>query len=396
MCGFAGFLSATGSSRDEGLSVLRRMDAFWPVSIAWTGYSIVRDSLVWFLMILSILLILRVIDGARPAARLAAVALIATLVVLRFVRAYAEFIVVFGVGIAALWWLLHFDKRFVRAALMLCAVVISVEGIVAAVGGANAPYLARLYGATVMRYMMKSLPSPSPPPNMAVVPSPVPRAKISSTPRAAQPMIVAGARPAVQPENQTTTIVPAKPVSPSEVHRTGPGLLTNGIRFLFGPFAWTADIANAGNWQLPAMWFWYAILPAAVGGLFLGLRERPALRVVSFASLLFAVALGITGRGDSFRHREMIMPICILGLGLSIGFARRHWRPFLILYVVYLIGLSGLIMYHRHTLKQRGMIATISSDLYQSRKRRKVFTVTAFAHPGARNGWHAQDRPPHH
>jgi len=131
--------------------------------------------------------------------------------------------------------------------------------------------------------------------------------------------------------------------APEPAHLTGPGLITNSIRFFLGPFAWTADVPNAGNWQLPAMWLWYVILPAAIAGLFVGLQERPALRVVLITSLLFTAAFVVAGRGDSYRHREMIMPIFILGFALSVDVWRRYWRAFLVLYSVYLIGLAGLI-----------------------------------------------------
>jgi len=316
--------------------------AFWPISILWTGYSILRDSLVWFLMLLSILLVLRVIVGAR----LAAVSLLATLVVLRFVRPYAAFLIVLGLSIAAVWWLFHFDQRFVRAALILFAVVIAVEAVVVSVGNPVMPQMAKTYGVTAKQYVMKSLPWYPPPPEMAAAPQ-----------SEARPMI----GPQRNPVGMSSRMVKSDAVTPTPTaaHLTSPGLITNGIRFFLGPFAWAADVPNAGNWQLPAMWFWYVIFPAAIAGLFLGLRERRALRVVLLTSLLFTAALVVAGRGDSFRHREMIMPIFILGFALSVDFLRRHWRAFLLLYSVYLIALAGLIVYHRHTLSQRGMIATL-------------------------------------
>jgi len=332
--------------------------AYWPVSILWSGYSILRDSLVWFLLLLSTLLVLRVINGAR----IAAVSLLATLVVLRFVRSYAEFIIVFGVGVAALLWLLHRDRRFVRPAVTLLAVIVAVEGIVAASGGPSVWHMTKLHGAAARQYALKSLPEPTLPPQIAVARSARPRIKPIGKSEATTGLARTD-RPSPPPPNQSGTAAQvAAPVLPSRLHLTGPGLLSNSIRFFFGPFAWTADVPDPGNWQLPAMWFWYAILPAALCGLFLGLRERPAMRVIFVTSLILLAALVVAGRGDSYRHREMITPIVILGLVLSIGLIRRHKRPFVLLYVVYLAGLTVLIVYHRHTLKQRGMIATIQSE----------------------------------
>jgi hypothetical protein len=322
--------------------------AFWPISILWTGFSILRDSLVWFLMLLSILLVLRVIVGAR----LAAVSLLATLVVLRFVRPYAAFLIVLGLSIAAVWWLFHFDQRFVRAALILFAIVVAVEAVVATVGDPVMPQMAETYGVTAKQYVMKSLPWYPPPPEMAAPPQ-----------SAARPMI----GPQRNPGGMSSPMPKSDAVrAPEPAHLTGPGLITNSIRFFLGPFAWTADVPNAGNWQLPAMWLWYVILPAAIAGLFVGLQERPALRVVLLTSLLFTAAFVVAGRGDSYRHREMIMPIFILGFALSVDLVRRHWRAFLLVYSVYLIALAGLIVYHRHTLRQRGMIATLEQPRPES------------------------------
>ena len=71
--------------------------ACWPTSVAWNGYSLLRDSFVWALLLLSVWLAFVVCEGKLRAAPFLAVSLIG----LRLARPYAHGAVVIGLVVAA-------------------------------------------------------------------------------------------------------------------------------------------------------------------------------------------------------------------------------------------------------------------------------------------------------
>jgi hypothetical protein len=146
---------------------------------------------------------------------------------------------------------------------------------------------------------------------------------------------------------------------PEPKHLFGPSIPANAGRFLLNPPAWApvkGDIRQSDNWQLPGMWAWYLILPLAGIGIVLGVARPGALRVLFLATLCFSGFLILGGRGDFARQREMVVPLLLLAAAVGWQFAFRHRRAVLAGYLAYALFFAIGVAYHRHTLRQRGMI----------------------------------------
>jgi hypothetical protein len=149
-----------------------------------------------------------------------------------------------------------------------------------------------------------------------------------------------------------------KPIGPPR-RLLGPSLPANTLRFFLSPPGWApvrGGIRVPDNWQLPGMWLWYAILPVAALGFFVSARGSAALRSTTLASAAFALLLILVGRGDSARQREMIVPIFLLWFAIGLGPALRRPRLLATVYLLYATIFGAGIVYHRGTLRARGMV----------------------------------------
>lgn len=298
--------------------------AFWISSVAWSGYSVLRDSLVWALMLLAVWLVLRVVDGSA----LAGLGLFLGLVLLRTVRPYAAVFVIAGIGVAGVLALLRRSRGARRPALVLAAAVLACEVVFFTTGFPSIFQMASVYRPRqVLLKPMKEVPLSEIRGYPATAPQP---AMDGELPRA-------GAPPRL----------------------FGPSLPANTLRFFLSPPAWApvrGDIQHSDNWQLPGMWLWYAILPVAVLGFLLSARGSPSLRSITITATIFCLMLILVGRGDSARQREMVVPIFLLWFAIGIEPALRRPRRLLAVYLVYAAILGAGIVYHRGTLHARSMV----------------------------------------
>lgn len=318
------YLVARRVAGDSVAAIAGLLYAFWISSVAWSGYSVLRDSLVWALTLLAIWLVLRVVDGST----LAGLGLFLGLVLLRTIRPYAAVFVLAGIGVAGVLALLRRSRGALRPTLILAAAVLTCELVFFITGFPSVFQMAGVYRPSqVLLKPMKE----GPPLKIRSYPATVPQ-------------------PALDGE------LPRARVSP---HLFGPSLPANTLRFFLSPPGWApvpGDIQRFHNWQLPGMWPWYAILPIAVLGFFLSARGSPSLRSITITAVIFCLMLILVGRGDSVRQREMVVPVFLLWFAIGLQQALRRPRRLIAVYLIYAAIFGAGIAYHRSTLRARGMV----------------------------------------
>jgi hypothetical protein len=325
------FLSARRIAGERAAVVAGLLYAFWASSVVWATYSVLRDCVVWALLLLSVWLVLRVVDGAR----LAALGLLLTIVCLRTIRPYAAYFVVLGLVIVGFFALVERSRSALRPALVLAGVVLASEAVFVPVGFPNAFQMVLVYKPE--RVLLKSLSEATPEEVLA---------------QREALMAGAGAGSAISPQAGRPAAVPA----PAPLF--GRSLPANTIRFFLSPPGWAPvsyGLGNTDNWHLPGMWLWYAVLPAAALGAFLSLRGRRALKGLVLTACLVSVSMIVMGRGDAARHREMIVPVVLLCFATGVLTPARTRRRLLLAYAVYAAVLAAGIAVHRRTLKARGL-----------------------------------------
>jgi hypothetical protein len=329
-----------------GVSILY---AIWPLSIGWASVSLLRDSLVWFLLLASVWLIFR-LEHRRWAD---AAALVGAFTMLRFVRPYALYVVVAGLAVAAVILLAQRRREMLPTAILIVAVLGGTELFFVAAGYPSAAKTVVAYG--IERWILTPIPHVEPvteggaPPAADVGPPP---GETSSE----SPAVVTttGDSPAAPPEPAPEP----PPVAATAVGISPPSVPGNLVRITLAPYAWTWDVASPGNWQLAGMWLWYAVLPAAAFGLLVALRRPGPLAVIAVTGLALLIALALGGRGDAVRQREMVVPVILLLAGVGLRWAStRHLRILVAVYAAWVVILLGAMTYHRHSLRERGVIA---------------------------------------
>jgi hypothetical protein len=315
--------------------------AIWPSTIAWTGYSILRDSIVWLLVLLAVLLGLKTLRGSFKSV----VLLIAVGVALRFIRAYAWYLIAAAFLGAIMGGALvrKYRQRAPKFALPIAALVltvVAVEATVHFVGYPNAVTMLAVYAPE--RFVLKPVPTLRPSDEfLARAGSRPPLEELERTPPA-----TGSATPAERDLKE--------PPTPSDPLRR---LAANAVRFLLGPFAWTFDVPASGDWLLPTAWFWYAILPAVALGFVFSVRERYPVGAFLVAVAAISLVILVMGRGDSFRQREMLTPGFLMAAVIGLARFRSHRSLVLASYLVFAVLLVTGMIYHRHSLRERGMIS---------------------------------------
>ena len=320
--------------------------AFWLSSVCWSGFTVLRDPLVWALMFGAVWFALRASEGSGVAA----LALFLCLAFLRSVRPYAEVLVVAGLALGGILTLLRRPRGVLRPALILAGAVLAVEVVFFAARFPTVFQMVPVYKPR--QVLLKPLKE-------------VPLSEIHGYPAAAPAPTAPVAAALVRTPVAPPAAVPA-PALDGEQHPPGPpprlfgpSLPANTLRFFLSPPGWApvpGDIAHSDNWQLPGMWLWYAILPVAVLGVFVSARGSPALQSLTVAASAFVLVLILVGRGDSARQREMVVPVFLLWFALGVGPALRRPRRWAVIYCVYAVILAAGIVYHRGTLRARGMV----------------------------------------
>jgi len=222
------------------------------------------------------------------------------------------------------------DRAALRPALVLAAAVLAGESVFLAVGFPNAVSMAIAYQPG--RVLLKPL---------------------AGAERPWSPRYPRRTRE-IGPEIETRL-----ESEPRSGHLLPPSIPANALRFFISPPGWApvpGGFRRSDNWPLPGMWPWYAILPVSALGLFLSLRGRRAPRTLATAAVLLSLVLIVVGRGDSARQREMLVPLFLLWFALGLGPALRRPGRLLAVYLVYAAILGGGILYHRRTLRERGMV----------------------------------------
>ena len=135
------YLVARRVADDSVAAIVGLLYAFWISSVAWSGYSVLRDSLVWALTLFAVWMALRVADGSA----LAGLGLFLGLVLLRSVRPYAAVFVVAGLAVAGLLALLRRSRSARRPALILAAAVLACEAVFFAAEFPNAFQMIAVY-----------------------------------------------------------------------------------------------------------------------------------------------------------------------------------------------------------------------------------------------------------
>ncbi len=336
--------------------------AFWLSSVGWSGFTVLRDSLVWALTFAAVWFALRVADGFGWAG----LALFLSLLLLRSVRPYAEALVIVGIAAAGLLAALRRPRAVLRPALMVAVAVIAVEAVLFAARFPTMLQLVPVYKPRqVLLKPLKEVPL-SEIPGYPAAPTPAAPAVAARVPVPTTPPAAVPVRAPVAPAAAAPAMTAPVPVLDGELRRAGPpprlfgpSLPANTLRFFLSPLGWApvrGDIAHSDNWQLPGMWLWYAILPVAALGFFVSMRGSPALRGLTITALAFALVLILVGRGDSARQREMVVPVFLLWFAIGAGPALRRPRRLLAIYLVYAAILAAGIVYHSGTMRARGMV----------------------------------------
>jgi hypothetical protein len=301
----------------------------WISSIVWSTSAVLRDSLVWALSLLAVWLALRVVDSVSVAG----LEFFLVLLFLRTIRPYSATLVVLGLAIAGAFALLQRDRAALRPAVILATAVLAGEAVFFAAGFPNAVSMTIAYqpGRVLLR--------------------PVAGAERSKPSGYRRPPQRNWPEFGAKIDGELETEQPR--------HLLPPSLPANALRFFVSPPGWApvpGGLRRSDNWPLPGMWPWYAILPVSALGLFLSLRGSRALRTLATAALLLSVVLVVVGRGDSARQREMLVPLFLLWFAVGLGPALRRPGRLLAVYLVYAAILGGGILYHRRTLRERGMV----------------------------------------
>ena len=320
------FLVARRVAGDSVALVAGMLYAFWISAVVWSTYSVLRDSLVWALTLLAVWLALRVVDGSAVAG----LGFVLVLLFLRMVRPYSATLIVIGLGIAGALSVLARDRAALRPALVLAAGLLAAEAVFFAVGFPNAVGMGIAYQPR--RVLLKPLAGAE-------------RPKIPGHFRG---------RREIGPEAEARL-----ESEPQFEHLLPPSVPANVLRFFLSPPGWApvpGGFRESDNWPIPGMWPWYAILPLSALGFFLSMRGSPALRTLTITAVVFAVVLVLVGRGDSARQREMLVPVFLLWFAVGVGPALRRPGRLLAAYLVYAAILGGGIVYHRRTLRERGMV----------------------------------------
>jgi hypothetical protein len=300
--------------------------ALWISSVVWSTYSVLRDSLVWALTLLAVWLALRVVDGFAVAG----LGFLLVLLFLRTIRPYSATLIVIGLGIAGALSVLRRDRAALRPGLVLAAALLAAEAVFFAVGFPNAVSMAIAYQPG--RVLLKPLAGAE-------------RPRSQTYRRESQEI-----GPELEAKLDT---------EPQFEHLLPPSLPANALRFFISPPGWapvSGGFRRSDNWPLPGMWPWYAILPVSALGFFLSIRGSPALRSLTITAAAFALVLVLVGRGDSARQREMLVPVFLLWFAVGVGPALRRPGRLLAAYLIYAAILGGGILYHRRTLRERGMV----------------------------------------
>ncbi|MEO8432631.1 MAG: hypothetical protein ABI592_14050 [Acidobacteriota bacterium] len=304
--------------------------AVWPTSVAWNGYSVLRDSLVWTLLMLCVWLALLVWE----ARWVAILPLGLSLVALRLTRPYAFAAVTIGLLLAAAAALGKGWRAGWRPVAAWAAALLGTELLVVVLGFPSLPRMTGRYASK--RVILQD---------------------VDRSPAAAGQALVypgSGLSPLHVPHEEPDGFVAPKRLF-------GPSLPANAARFLINPPAWApveGDIRTSDNWQLPGMWIWYLILPLCVAGFAAGLARRGPGRIVFAGTLIFVFFLVVAGRGDFARQREMVVPVFLLAAAIGAEIALARPRRMASVYAVYLVLFVAGIAYHRHTLRERGLVGS--------------------------------------
>jgi hypothetical protein len=354
--------------------------AFWPVSVGWSSVSLLRDSLVWFLTLAAIWLVMRM--GERHY--FDAVPLLAVLVLLRYVRTYALYFVLAGLVLASVLTLVRRRRDLLKPALIILLTVVSSEAFFATIGYPSAADFVFRYEAE--RWVLKPIPesdavavgigSPasgvgassapsesgtSPDPNPGFAPTIESGGAAADTKTEATPARGPTLLPPVTSSMDNPPVAyagegPANKSDDAAAAEAAPMLFGNIVRGVLAPFAWTGDIDAPGNWQLPGMWLWYLTLPVAMLGFLATLRRPSAFTVIACCALVYFAAVVLIGRGDAGRQREAVVPFVILAGAIGFHWGMRHRRLLIAAYVAWSVLLVTAMVYHRHSLRERGMI----------------------------------------
>jgi len=321
------FLVARRVAGDSVALVAGALYALWISSVVWSTSFVLRDSLVWALILLAVWLVLRVVDGFAVAG----LGFFFVLLFLRTIRPYSATLIVLGLGIAGVLAVLRRDRAALRPALVLAAAVLAGESVFLAVGFPNAVSMAIAYQPG--RVLLK----------------PLAGAERPWSPR--YPRRTREIGPEIEARLET---------APRSGHLLAPSIPANALRFFISPPGWApvpGGFRRSDNWPIPGMWPWYAIVPVSALGFSLSVRRSPpALRSLTITATAFALVLVLVGRGDSARQREMLVPVFLLWFALGVGPALRRPGKLLAVYLIYAAILSGGILYHRRTLRERGMV----------------------------------------
>ncbi len=320
------FLVARRVAGDSVALVAGVLYALWISSVVWSTYSVLRDSLVWALSLLAVWLALRVVDGFAVAG----LGFFFVLLFLRTIRPYSATLIVLGLGIAGALAVLQRDRAALRPALVLASALLAGEAVFLALGFPNAVSMAIAYQPG--RVLLKPLAGAE-------------RPRSQSYRRRTQQI-----GPEIEAELEPEL---------GSGHLLAPSIPANALRFFISPPGWApvpGGFRRSDNWPLPGMWPWYAILPVSALGFALSVRGSPALRSLTITATAFALVLVLVGRGDSARQREMLVPVFLLWFAFGVGPALRRPGRLVAVYLIYAAILGGGILYHRRTLRERGMV----------------------------------------
>jgi hypothetical protein len=317
---------------DESVAVVAGLVyTFWVSSIVWSTHSVLRDSLIWALMLVAVWFALRVADGFAAAG----FAFFFALLFLRTVRAYAASLILVGLAVAGALAVLRRDRKALRPALIIAAAVMAGEAVFIAAGYPNSVSMMTAYQPR--RVLLK------------------PMTEGEST------TVPIGQLPIAAPPAKRTPEDAGKPRPRNLLPASVPA---NALRFFLSPPAWApvrGGARNPDNWPVPGMWLWYAILPVSAIGFLVSFRGSRALRSLALTATLFSLLLILVSRGELARQREMVVPIFLLWFAIGLGPALRRPRLLLAVYLLYAAILGAGIVYHRGTLRDRGMVRVLTS-----------------------------------
>lgn len=314
--------------------------ALWPSSVEWSAWSVLRDPLIWALLYAGVWCALRIIRSREGYAF--ALAFGGAFLSLRLVRAYAAILLAAGLGLAFALALISRRRGIGRPALLLVSAMLGAEAVLALAGF---PSVVR---ATIYAVRMDAV---------------LHRWSDFEAPRKAQAPVTS--RPFEAPRKAQAPVAsrpPNEAANPSHDRLLKVSIAGNAARFVFGPLAWmpTGPIDRSSlDWLLPAMWFWYAILPLAALGFLFGIARRSAFRPIAVVTLAVGVALAVGGEGTFFRQREMLVPVVVLAGALGLEGGLRHPRLLALMAAAWVLFFGTGIAYHLHL--SRGRTAPVPS-----------------------------------